>query len=112
MNKSVFGVIVMIAIAIVSFTFSNNNNNNTENVTNVTEIEKWETKSIYDIKIVDGIYTFNDKECLCSYPLDSAIHTIIDTDNVAFGDYDIEVKYIPEEDIYIANLIDNFVVVW
>lgn len=69
----------------------------------------WVIGSIYDISIVDGVFTYNDTECLVSVPLECAIRTIINRDDTAFGDFDCEFKYIPEEDIYIANIIDEFV---
>ena len=70
---------------------------------------QWEFGSIYEISFSDGCPRINDKEVLLSAPLLDAIMTIQLDCNTAYGDFSIEYKYVKDEDIYIANLVDEFV---
>ena len=106
MRTLVISLVSAIIIAISSFT--NNDSICPTTATMVVESD-WTIGSIYDISIVDGVFTYNDTECLVSVPLEYAIRTIINRDDTAFGDFDCEFKYIPEENIYIANIIEEFV---
>ena len=70
---------------------------------------EWKMGSIYQISILDGCPRLKGKEVLLSVPLFDAVQTIRMDDNTAYSDYNIEFKYIEEEDLYIANLLDEFV---
>ena len=70
--------------------------------------EQWTHGSIYQITFLDGCPRINDKEVLLSAPLMEAISSIRTDDNTAYGDYAIEYSYIEAEDLYIANIIDEF----
>lgn len=104
MRTFILSIVSVIIIALASF----NNDICPTPATMIVESD-WANGSIYDISIVDGVFTYNDTECLVSVPLECAIRTIINRDDTAFGDFDCEFKYIPEEDIYIANILDEFV---
>lgn len=69
----------------------------------------WETGSIYEITFSDNCPRIQGKEALLSEPLHDAIETILKDDNTSYGDYLIGYKYIPDEDVYIVNIIDEFV---
>lgn len=104
MKTFILSIVSVIVIALASF-----NNDICPTPATMTVESDWTIGSIYDISIVDGVFTYNDTECLVSVPLEYAIRTIINRDDTAFGDFDCEFKYIPEEDIYIANILDEFV---
>lgn len=70
---------------------------------------EWETGSIYSISFSDGCPRVNGKEALLSEPLREAVNVIRQDDNTAYGDFLIGYKYIPDEDLYIVNLVDEFV---
>lgn len=69
----------------------------------------WEFGSIYDLSISDGCPRLKDKEALLSEPLREAIEVILKDDNTSYGDFQIGYKYIPDEDLFIVNIIDEFV---
>lgn len=70
---------------------------------------EWEFDSIYNIKFSDGCPRIKDKEALLSEPLREAVNVIRQDDNTAYGDFLIGYKYVPDEDLYIVNIIDEFV---
>lgn len=70
---------------------------------------KWESASIYDISFSDGCPRMKDKDALLYEPLQEAISIIRKDENTSYGDFLIEYKYIPDEDLYIIDLIDEFV---
>lgn len=70
---------------------------------------EWEFGSIYSISFSDGCPRVNGKEALLSEPLREAVNVILKDDNTAYSDYQIGYKYIPDEDVYIVNIIDEFV---
>lgn len=70
---------------------------------------EWEFGSIYDLSISDGCPILRNKEALLSEPLRDAIEVIRKDDNTSYGDFVIGYKYIPDEDVYIVNIIDEFV---
>lgn len=70
---------------------------------------EWEFGSIYEISISDGCPILRNEEALLSEPLHDAIEIILKDDNTSYGDYLIGYKYIPDEDLYIVNLVDEFV---
>lgn len=70
---------------------------------------EWELCSIYEITISDGCPRLKDKEVLLSVPLIEAINIIQCDDNTSYGDYCIEYKYIEGEDLYVANIRDEFI---
>lgn len=70
---------------------------------------EWEFGSIYELSISDGCPRLKDKEALLSEPLREAINVIRQDDNTAYGDFQIGYKYIPDEGLYIVNLVDEFV---
>lgn len=70
---------------------------------------EWEFGSIYDLSISDGCPILRNKEALLSEPLRDAIEVIRKDDNTSYGDFQIGYKYIPDEDLYIVNLVDEFV---
>ena len=69
---------------------------------------QWECGSIYEISFLDGCPRIKGKEILLSVPLMEAIQTIRMDDNTAYGDFVIGYKYIEDEDLYVANLLDEF----
>lgn len=76
----------------------------------VVETEEWSEASLYDIVISEGMYMFNGKECLVNNDMNDLIHIIIEDDSTVFpADIAIEVKYIADEDLYVANLIDTYI---
>ena len=75
---------------------------------NISTDHQWKCGSIYEISFLDGCPRINDKEVLLSAPLMEAINSIRTDDNTAYGDYAIEYSYIEAEDLYIANIIDEF----
>ena len=68
----------------------------------------WEIGSIYDISFSDGCPRIKEKEVLLSVPLMDAVQTIRLDNNTSYGDFSIEYKYIEDEDLYVANLLDEF----
>lgn len=100
-----------ISVIIVLSSFINFNEKNDVCPTPATIVAEsdWTTGSIYDISITNDTFVYNDAEVIVSEPLRHAIVTIINSDDTAFGDFDCEFKYIPEEGIYIANILDEFV---
>lgn len=84
-------------------------NDNDVKPVNVVETPKetWHIENIYDVHIVDGKYEFNGKEILLSEPIKELIKRILHTDNIAFpSEIDIDVLYVADEDLYIANLCE------
>ena len=69
---------------------------------------KWQSGSIYEISFSNGCPILKDTEVLLSEPLREAIEVIRLDNNTSYGDYEIEYKYIEDEDLYVANLIDEF----
>ena len=74
-----------------------------------TQAPEWEEGSIYEISFSDGCPMIKGKEVLLSVPLSEAIKKIQLDCNTAYGDFLISYKFIGDEDIYIANLLDEFV---
>lgn len=70
---------------------------------------EWEVGSIYQISFSDNCPRIQGKEALLSEPLREAIEVIRQDDNTSYGDFKIGYKYIPDEDVYIVNIIDEFV---
>lgn len=70
---------------------------------------EWEFGSIYAIQFSDGCPRLNGKEALLSEPLREAINIIRYDENTSYGDFTVEYKYIPDEGVYIVNLVDEFV---
>lgn len=105
MKTYILSIISVIVIALASF----NNNDTVPTPATISVEEQWETASIYEISFSDECPMFRGKEVLLSVPLFDAVVAIITDNNTAYGDYAIEYKYVPYEDIYIANLIDEFV---
>lgn len=70
---------------------------------------KWEVGSIYEISFSDNRPRMKGKDALLYEPLQEAIEKILKDDNTSYGDFLIEYKYIPDEDLYIIDLIDEFV---
>ena len=68
----------------------------------------WEIGSIYEISFSDGCPRIKDTEVLLSVPLMDAVQTIRLDNNTSYGDFAIGYKYIEDEDLYVANLIDEF----
>lgn len=104
------------ALIIVICSFAVNNNERvcptiaTMTVTESVESEyDWAIGSIYDITFSEECPMLRGKEVLLSAPLFDAILTILHDRNTAYGDFQIEYKYIPNEGIYIANLLDSFI---
>lgn len=74
-----------------------------------TPEEQWEFCSIYSIEFSDGCPRIQGKEALLSEPLREAISVIRKDDNTSYGDFLIGYKYVPDEEVFIVNLVDEFV---
>lgn len=70
---------------------------------------EWEFGSIYEISFSDNRPRMKGKDALLYEPLQEAIEKILKDDNTSYGDFLIGYKYIPDEDLYICNIIDEFV---
>ena len=68
----------------------------------------WEIGSIYDISFSDDCPRIKEKEVLLSVPLMDAVQTIRLDNNTSYGDFAIGYKYMEDEDLYVANLLDEF----
>lgn len=104
--KTFFATLVSVIIVICSFSYNNEKNDVCPTPATIVE-EQWKTASIYEISFVDQVPTFRGKEVLLSGELEDTFARIMCLDNVAFGDIDIEVLYIEDEDCYIANATVN-----
>lgn len=106
--KTFFATLVSVIIVLSSFINFNEKNDESVCPTPATIVEEqWETASIYEISFIDQVPTFRDKEILLSGELEDTFARIMCFDNIAFGDIDIEVLYIEDEDVYIANATVN-----
>lgn len=105
--KAFFTTLVSVIIVLSSFVNFNEKNDVCPTPATISVEEQWETASIYEISFVDQVPMFRDKEILLSGELEDTFARIMCLDNVAFGDIDIEVLYIEDEDCYIANATVN-----
>lgn len=105
--KTFIATLMSVIIVICSFSYSNIDKNDVCPTPAKFSVENWETASIYEISFVDQVPTFRGKEILLSGELEDTFARIMCLDNFVFGDIDIEVLYVEDEDIYIANATVN-----
>lgn len=100
---------IILFSVIISIVITNFNNDVCPNPATINTQSEWEIGSIYEITFSDGCPRMKGKEVLLSAPLFDALITIRSDNNTAYGDYSIEYCYIEDENLYVANLLDEFV---
>ena len=107
--KTLFLFISSVIVSVITFSFSNTVCPTPATIhTQANTESKWQRGSIYEISFLDGCPRMKGKEILLSVPLMEAIQTIRLDDNTSYGDFAIGYKYIEDEDLYVANLLDEF----
>ena len=108
--KTLFLFISSVIVSVITFSFSNTVCPTPATIhTQANTESKWQRGSIYEISFLDGCPRMKGKEILLSVPLMEAIQTIRLDNNTAYGDYTVEYKYVEDEDLSIANLVDEII---